>query len=298
MRLRNWRVKAGVQRAFSALPGGHHLNYALQRTVGGLPYSDSSFSSFITVGQQQIDAARPHGIDPTSARSFEFGAGFDLHMPLVRSMLGLDRQLVVDIRSLARGPLVVSTYERLKDWDDPPVDWRPRAVAESGDMSSVLQAHGIEYRAPADARSVSESDGSFDLLLTTSTLEHIPESDLAAILREGHRLLRPGGLVACHIDYSDHWSHFDPTISPYNFLQYEQSEWDKLNPSLMWQNRLRHSDYLRLFDDAGFEVLSADVLATDPDARLPETLTLAPPFDRYDPTDLAKLGSFVVALRP
>src|SRR5207245_10558273 len=61
--------------------------------------------------------------------------------------------------------------------------------------------------------------------------------------------------MSCRIDYTDHYSHFDKSISPYNFLQYSDKAWALFNPPLHYQNRLRHRDYLDLLRAAGFAVV-------------------------------------------
>jgi hypothetical protein len=49
------------------------------------------------------------------------------------------------------------------------------------------------------------------------------------------------------IDYRDNVSYGDPGISIYNFLTFSDAEWARWNPRLSYQNRLRHSDYFKLF---------------------------------------------------
>jgi SAM-dependent methyltransferase len=293
MRARAWRVKAVAQRGFSSVPGGHHLNYLFQRSLGGLPLSDDALEVEVDKGQAHLAALRALDIDPAESRFFEFGAGYDLHLPLIQSRLGFHDQTVVDIRRVARAALVVDIASRL-----------PRTLHESdptpadpqGTMDEVLAAHRITYAAPADARSTGRPSGSMDAVVTTSTLEHIPAADLAAILRECHRLLRDGGGMSMQIDYSDHWSHFDHRLTPYNFLRFPQREWDRWNPALQYQSRLRHSDYLALFDAAGFEIARCET-AGDDEAGLEDlaAVPLAPPFDQYDEHDAAITFAHVVA---
>lgn len=42
--------------------------------------------------------------------------------------------------------------------------------------------------------------GSFDRVVSISTLEHVPEPEIAVILQEIRRLLRPGGLLVLTLD--------------------------------------------------------------------------------------------------
>ena len=57
------------------------------------------------------------------------------------------------------------------------------------------------------------------------------------------------------INYRDHWSFFDNSISVNNYLQYSDKEWRNLNPSILYQNRMRHTDYIKIISETGFEIL-------------------------------------------
>ena len=57
------------------------------------------------------------------------------------------------------------------------------------------------------------------------------------------------------IDYNDHFASFDRRLSPYNFLRYDDRAWRWRNPSLHYQSRLRHDDFLMAFDTAGLEII-------------------------------------------
>jgi SAM-dependent methyltransferase len=224
-------MKNRAQRVFSALPGGHHLNYIFQRTLGGLPLPVTKLGVEVDKASAHLAALGLLGIDPVAARTFEFGAGYDLHLPLIQAALGLRRQTVVDIRRVARSSLVMAMARRLSDLAEVPVGWSPAIVQVGGSMADVLAANGITYLAPADARATTLDTGTIDAVTTVSTLEHIPPDDLAAILRECHRLIRHGGGMSMLIDYSDHWSHFDHSITEYNFLQFTESRWRHLSPA-------------------------------------------------------------------
>ena len=77
---------------------------------------------------------------------------------------------------------------------------------------------------------------------------------------EGKRLLRPGGLAIHHIDYSDHFAHSDPRLSPIHFLQYSEKQWARYAGNrYMYMNRLRHDDMLRLFEEAGHRIVNEDL---------------------------------------
>ena len=65
-------------------------------------------------------------------------------------------------------------------------------------------------------------------------------------------ILKQNGLVSSIIDYSDHYSHTDKNISPLNYLSYSDEEWKKYNNSYLFQNRLRHQDYKKIFKEKNY----------------------------------------------
>ena len=180
---------------------------------------------------------------------YEFGAGWDLVGPLTLALSGVGRQIVVDIRENLRLELVNDTLRRLPALlDETHRSFEP--IASRGELERRL---GIRYLAPCDARDTGLPASSVDMISSTFTLEHISAPDIAAILRESARLLRPGGLVSCAIDMKDHYSYFDDGLGPYHFLGVPERTWRFVNPDLHYQNRLRLPDYRRLFADAGLD---------------------------------------------
>ena len=77
--------------------------------------------------------------------------------------------------------------------------------------------------------------------------------------------------MSSRIDLSDHHSHFDASLSPYNFLRFDDRRWRLANSSLLFQNRLRR-----------------------PDEAVPDDL--AEGFRAYEPEDLAVVGLRLVAV--
>ena len=141
-----------------------------------------------------------------------------------------------------------------------------------------LEKYGIFYKAPADAKCTGLDHGSIDACISTNTLEHIPPKELEKIFSEIYRLLKTGGICSIKIDYSDHYSHTDQSISKLNFLRYSQIEWERFNHSNHYQNRLRHNDFLNLFRSLNFEIIEESfVNCEDPILFKPDNSFLETP---------------------
>lgn len=297
----NWKAKALAQTLFSAFPRGERLNYVCQRFVTRtLPVREDLFAQYIAFAREHLAFFQKHGTRPIETATFyEFGAGADLRMQLTLHALGVARQVLVDIRPLVRPHLINSSLARLQQRakaGEVPMAAAPAALPTNPrEARFVLRdCFGIDYRAPCDARRTGLPAGSVDYITSTNTLEHIPQADLRGILRECHRLLTPDGLLSFRVDYQDHYSYFDRRISAYNFLQYSEHTWKWCNPSLHYQNRLRHSDYLRLYENAGFEVVECRCNSgDDADRDTVRGLRLDARFSAYDVADLAIRNAWI-----
>jgi SAM-dependent methyltransferase len=288
-----WLAKAFLQKSLSALPQAERANYLLQRHVAhSLPGSEAGFRRRFERAERHVQAYREQGPPrPLSEAVFyEFGAGWDLAVPLSFWALGVERQILVDLRPNARTDLVNTSLERLGH-----LAAERGLRAPGGPVASVAELEprfGIRYLAPQDARATGLPAGSVDFVTSTSTLEHVPEEELVPLLAECRRLLRPDGAVSSRIDLSDHFSHFDDSVSPYNFLRYSERRWSLVDSKLLHQNRLRRSDYVSAFEQAGFEVVSERPWR--PGVELPDDLDEK--FRGYDPDDLEVVRLRLVAV--
>jgi hypothetical protein len=295
-----WQYKAVLQQIFSHLPGGERLNFFFQKHVtGGCPRPDNEVAQNGGWARAHVDAAQRFGkTDFATARFFEFGAGMDLLGPLLFYSLGIERQLVVDLRRLMRVQLVNHSIDQVRRFAaELGVRRQPERYLTGPDPArTLIESYGIEYRAPLDARATGLPAGSVDHVTSTNTLEHVGPSEIAAIHRECFRLLKPNGLATHQIDYQDHYSYFDRGISAFNYLRYSDREWSRYNPSLMYQNRLRHRDHLELIRGAGFEILEEQLReGTTEDCAIVRALPLAQRFRIYPTEQLAIRTALVVA---
>jgi SAM-dependent methyltransferase len=284
----HWQTKARAFRVLSAVPFGTNAHFLLQRHVTRrLPRPEKQVKAIYGRAQSLLAQFTMHSnraVD--TATFFEFGSGRDLIVPLAFSACGAKRFITVDIERLARLDLVRSnativarlsgaTRPPLSSWDDLEQDWH------------------VDYRAPADARATDLGADTIDCAVSVETLEHIPKHDIFDILKETHRILRPDGLALMQIDYGDHFKGFDSSISSFNFLTYSDEDWQPFQSRFQYVNRMRHSEYIGLFERAGFEVVLADADRKPVEPAI--MARLAPRFQGFSPEDLFTLGALIVA---
>ena len=106
-----------------------------------------------------------------------------------------------------------------------------------------------------DARKIDRPADSFDLINSNNTFEHIYPEILIDIVKEFKRLLKPGGIMSHQIDMSDHFAHLDKSITIYNFLKYSDKEWSLIDNTIQPQNRLRVTDFRKIFTDLGLQTI-------------------------------------------
>ena len=300
-----WLAKAAVQKGFGVLPQGERLNYVFQRRVlRSLPAGDGALRQKFSRALQHLGAYEEHGpgVPATNATFYEFGAGWDLAIPVAYALLGVGRQVLVDIRPSARVELVndsLASYERLRGELEGVAGRELRPLGGPiSQLEELEDRFGIRYLAPCDARGTGLPAESIEFVSSTDTCEHIPGADLAEIFRECFRLLRPGGAFSCRIDLQDHYAYFDRSLSKYNFLRYSDRAWSLVNSPLHHQNRLRSPEYLQLVRDAGFElVVEKPSGPSEAGLKELESLPLAPRFRKYPPEDLGVTVLSFVAKR-
>jgi Methyltransferase domain len=228
-----------------------------------LKYAPRSFYDFLqrNVTRRYFSTLTDDAIDVYSyhARNFaqlgtgrvlEFGAGADLITSLLLSKAGATEILAYDIERIATVEQVNHVIRQLRERGGA---W-PEITNLEGDL---MRLYRIRYCAPGDARRTGLPAGSVDFFCSTSTLEHIPAPDIRAILKECRRIASPRALYSFIVDYHDHYATTDPSITGANFYRYSDAIWRLCNPSNHYQNRLRHSDFERIFAAEDMEPIEA-----------------------------------------
>jgi SAM-dependent methyltransferase len=303
----NWRLKAVMMHAFSNMPFGLPVYHWVQTNVTrSLPTSDEKYEEVFSRARKHISAfEHSQACDISQASLYEFGAGWELGIPLAFYALGVNQQTIVDIRPLLRVELINDTIQKIQRMGRKlGVTRVPEELLPAGTSSNwkelLQRMYGIRYLAPCDARNTLLLAESFDFVTSTVTLEHISKSDIALILAECRRLLKPRSGASFLIDYQDHYSYCDPRVTHYNFLKYSENHWEHYNPPLHFQNRLRHRDYRELIVKSGFEIATeAPMEIADSDLRILENLAIDRSFSsRYSISELAVRGAQLTLHKP
>ncbi|WP_407146975.1 methyltransferase domain-containing protein [Bradyrhizobium sp. ORS 86] len=269
----DWRVKALAFRVLE-VPGGGTLHYLLQRHVTRTwPRRSNTLKSLAGIaGRVLEDYARYKGGRPATV--LEIGAGRDLAVPISLRKLGVERVIASDVERLARLDLVDHAARQLNPGGIDASSW------------AALEASGVVYRAP---HHVGSNDEPVDCSCSNEVLEHVPADQLLRLLSALRAVTK--GVTTHSIDYSDHYARSDRNVSRLNFLRYSDEEWRPFNSGRQFVNRLRHSDYLRLFREAGFQIVEESSVQGMP----PADLVPAQQFRKYAPEDLLAVKGQIIA---
>lgn len=301
----NFKYKAYLQNFFSMIPFGVTLNYLMQTKVThSLPISDRDFMEKIETVKYHFENFKKYssGIDVSECRYYEFGTGYDMVIPICMSLLGFNDLTCIDIRRLVFTDLINDSINRLNKVNDESLKLNKLKgipAINKNNIARVLKEYmGISYLAPRDARDTKLKSSSIDFIVSNATMEHIPQNTIKDILKECYRILKPGGIMSNAIDYRDHWSFFDSSLSCYNYLQYSEKDWKKYNPGIMYQNRMRHRDYLEIIGETDFEIVMIKTdLPNQQEKNILNKLPLDEKFVKHYSPDELSIKSAAIVLR-
>lgn len=248
----HWKTKSAAFRILSSVPFGGAMHHFLQRHVTHeWPRTEAVLDELIVAAHDILSAAAIEG-RLGEARFLEIGAGRDVAVALALRMMGVGSVTTLDIERLARIDLINHSAGCIAKQLGVPVP--------SFTSFDDLAAFGVDYRAPMR---ITDIEGEyFDCFYSVDTLEHIPPASLTEVLAAARTRLKPEGITVHIIDYSDHYAR-GGGASRINFLRYSDSDWETHNSRFLYMNRLRHSQYLEMFAQAGFQSIDADPFRLD-----------------------------------
>ncbi len=291
-----------MQGTLSLLPGRDTWNYLFQRHVTrSVTPSKQSLAKRLAWCETHIAAFEEfRGRIPSTV--IELGTGWIPTVPVGLYLCGVDRVVSIDIHDLRKPELqremldVFYAYPREELKSVLPhmlPDRFDRLLSLKGQQPErVFEQIGVEY-VIEDAQKDLFPAGSVDYFVSNTTLEHISRDVIAGIFTAFRKACAPDGLMSHLIDMSDHYSHFDSSITPYHFLQHDQAVWRLVNNGLLWQNRLRVSDYRTLHTDAGFEIVRETNQTRHADKL--KAMNIAAEFRGYAAEELAVTSTWMIS---
>ena len=272
-----WKTNSKIKNLIALFPEfiGNNIYYFIQRKFGGLKKSDSLYFQNITASKKIWELIISSKKVPNDKVFFELGTGRVPEVPFYLWLMGADKTYTSDIQYLVRNNLISEFFknviknekvirdelgeflieERISEFKNNFLTRKESELIEF--MQSQMR---IIYLPNLDARKTSFSKNTIDYYFSNNVFEHIYIELINDILIEQKRITKDDGLMINYIDYSDHFSHTDKSISSINFLQYDNNSWSKFAANrFIFMNRLRHDDFINFFEKHSYNCLITEI---------------------------------------
>jgi hypothetical protein len=276
-----WWARIGAKLVLSRAP----VNYAFWRRLGIFQHGQMHHPAYALAAFRE-HFARAHVSPGTEFVALELGPGDSLASAIIAAAHGAKHTHLIDVGPYAT--MRLGAYHELCDYLRGQ-GLEPPDLSSVHDINSLLRVCHASYgtRGLDSLREVPA--GSVDFIWSNAVLEHVRRGMFAEFIGETRRVVRSGGVCSHQIDLQDHLG------GALNNLRLPSRWWEAewMARSGFYTNRLRMSDIIRSFEQAGFRVR---VLDTSCWSKLPTPRhALAAEFRAYECADLL-VRSFAVTL--
>ena len=285
----------------SILPFQSKIYSKVQQKFGRYEYD-----AIETLSQSMMNTKDVSTLNSYNQKIFELGSGIGLIHPLwfslfFGSVTSVDVDQKFDLMLFRKKCIEIldkiDTDPQIKDLVanisiEKLINFRDACLDEN-----LLEKLGITYISNFRVVDFSSMKARYDVFYSNNTLEHIPAAEIKMILEESKRILNPGAIHLHRIDFSDHFSHIDQSISSCNFLKYS----DRLHNLIAgnqftYHNRLRVNDFIEIFESSGYQIIklkkNIDLVAL---GLLDSGFKLHKRFAQYKKEDLATQNAIFMA---
>jgi hypothetical protein len=303
-----WVLKVVAFKVLGLLPGGNITHRFMQETITqSLRVTEDRVLQKIQVGMEYLDYIEEvlDGKDLSAITHVDIGAGWMPTIPLLFYSVGLERQLLLDVRRNMHAKIVRDVIYAFRQLVSQHRNLKARCrrlppLMEPGDtVEAYLRRIGLHYIAPYDCGDLLNEKG-FKFVTCTQVLLHLNKDQLRSLFKVISSALKDGGLFLAPIHLYDVYSDFDKSLSPYNKWRYSDFVWDKMiNSTLMSFNRLTASEYRQVLEESGLEIMKFHVAEpTLSDLQKLRRIKVHKQFSHVPETELAAKYLFFAAKRP
>lgn len=304
--MHRWILKAIVQKTISWLPGSHSINFLFQKYVTkGVQLSDDYFYDRLEHARSHLQFFQQYA-HASFNKTLELGTGWYPVVPISMFLNGAKEIHTLDISPLCNHERLMTTLMKFKEahvLGKLQEYYVPQADRLQVLLELVDQGHGLSFEAildrlglrylVIDARQTGLPAGSMSLVHSNNTFEHVHAPILEGILEEFQRVVHPEGIQSHFIDLSDHFAHFDHSITIYNYLRFSRKAWQWIDNEVQPQNRLRWKDYLAIYSKLHIPVIESKV--RNGDERALSTVPVHAEYSGYSSAELAISHGYVVS---
>jgi hypothetical protein len=317
---RDWRMKLLAQKVIGLLPErwAFPLNQLMIRAVlGDLSVRLDTIERAGRCIENLKTLKENTGFDVSGKTILEMGAGWHGIDQLVFYLMGCREAITIDhwphltYDAIARQISKICENSSQLDFgalsDPPTVSSRLDLLRDARDttrtLRDLLRRLNIRYliSESGNPEHLEIAPRSIDLYYSFSVLQRISERALASAIRHvGHTLLRNGACFYVCTDQKDINSqeHVDTGLWVLHYLKFSDLVFSLMTSSkLNFQNRLRHSDFLRMLEGGGMHPSHVETVVSQDNIERLKSFPVARRFSRYPLEDMAIVQSTFMGLK-
>ena len=300
-----YRLAAKTLQAFSCNALTRRSYRAIANAIGGRSRAKRIPAHYIERADRNLRFVEANGAIADGQTVLELGTGW-VHWESIFTRLFYDVEIVMfDVWDNRQFDAFCTYVRQLRD-NLSLLDHRGEAalaraaalasqVLDCSSFAEVYRLLGLRHVIHPDGRLDAVAAHSIDLVISSDVMEHIPVEAMPQLAADLHRIVKPGGYVSQQIVEADHLRIYDRSVHSKIYLQFSESEWQRsFANDVQYINRWQHSDFVKFFEQQGFEIV----------AHRPVTLVdiadldIAERWRDYDADDLAITVSRLLLRNP
>ncbi len=305
--VKKWVLKAIVQKVISYLPKRDDLNLWFQRNITkGVYLNDEHFNYKVKHAADHLanfQKSKTYNLDTSLV--MEIGTGWYPIVPISFFLAGVRSILSVDLNSyLTKDSLLTTINMFQKKREEGKLDglfeidqdrWKILGDIQNNQSLSLEQmCHRIQLQTKiCDLSQKGTITETPEFICSNNTFEHIYPSVLKGILENCKSILKSGGMMSHFIDMSDHFAHFDKSITVYNFLKYSAQRWKRIDNDIQPQNRLRFKDFKKIYKELDIPI--TDEVIWPYDEKLLDNIVVHSEYKDYSKSELAIIHAYLIS---
>lgn len=297
-----YHLSAAALKAFSLNEATMGMYRKLGNTLGGRSRSRGIPAHYITRANENLRFIEEHGAIENGHTVLEIGTGW-VHWESLFTRLFYDVEVITfDVWDNRQFDAFLTYLKDLKLKLPQATDRSEQEVLRALELvdrivkcrnfEQVYDLLGFRYILDAGGALDGIADGEVDLAISSDVMEHIPEVTLSRFARSLKRILKPIGMSSQQIVQADHLVIYDPSAHRKNYLRYSNRMWKLFfENDVQHMNRWQHSDFVKLYQDAGFSIVAEQIVETADTS----SLKIADRWAAYEKRDLDICVSRILA---
>lgn len=181
----------------------------------------------------------------------------------------------------------------LREYDCERAAWLIGRIEQMAGFEELYKLLGFRYEVDPGGKMEMLPTGRFRAVVSAGVMEHIDAAIAPAFVENTARILMPGGITAHGINIGDHLSYYDMTMNKKEYLRYSDRAWKFwCSNGVQYINRIQRNQWLRMFEEAGLQLLEEDSTYTDV-----SKLKIASPYQSLSKQDLECITLFGIFMK-